>query len=101
MPYQYGIEARALESLWEIFALARKAMKDHPGCERFASLATRMLNVRLRPVTAKWHRAHQAGLLVLRLSQMVQSVDPVMPAVQRLRALDWSWVVNLLSVSEH
>ena len=63
LPYQHGAEARALESLWEIFALARKAMKDHPGCEQFARTTTRMLNVDLRPVTAKWHRAHQMGLL--------------------------------------
>ena len=63
LPYQYGVEARALESLWEIFALARKAMKDHPGCVEFARLTTTMLNVDLRPVTAKWHRAHQAGVL--------------------------------------
>lgn len=63
LPYQHGIEARALESLWEIFGFARKAMKDHPGCEIFARAATEMLNVQLRPVTAKWHRAHKAGLL--------------------------------------
>jgi hypothetical protein len=63
LPYQYGVEARALESLVEIFSLARKAMKDHPGCAGFAAVTTNMLNVNLRPVTAKWHRAHEAGLL--------------------------------------
>ena len=47
LPYQHGVEARALESLWEIFGLARKAMKDHPGCEEFARAATDMLNVHL------------------------------------------------------
>ncbi|MER8595732.1 hypothetical protein NKH33_30005 [Mesorhizobium sp. M1182] len=63
LPYRYGVEARALESLWEVFALARKAMKDHSGCAEFARITTNMLNVELRPVTAKWHRAHKAGLL--------------------------------------
>lgn len=63
LPYQYGIEARALESLWEIFGLARKAMKGNPGCENFAGMTTDVLNLTLRPVTAKWHRAHKAGLL--------------------------------------
>ena len=62
LPYQYGIEARALESLWEIFSLARKAMKDHPGCAAL-TITTEMLNVDLRPVTAKWHRAYHSGLL--------------------------------------
>ena len=61
--YQHGDEARALESLVEVFGLARKAMKDHPGCKTFAKMATRMLNVDVRPVTAKWHRAQKAGLL--------------------------------------
>ena len=63
LPYQYGVETRALESLWEIFGLARQAMKDYPGCEEFARITTNMLNVDLRPVTAKWHRAHKTGLL--------------------------------------
>lgn len=63
LPYQYGVESTALKSLYEIFALARKAMKDHPGCFEFAKTATHMLNVELRPVTAKWHRALQAGIL--------------------------------------
>jgi hypothetical protein len=63
LPYQHGVEARALESLWEVFALARKAMKDNPGCEDFARLATNMLNVDLRPFTAKWHQAYRLGVL--------------------------------------
>src|SRR4051812_19860393 len=63
LPYQYGVEARALESLWEVFAQARSAMKNHPGCERFARRTTEMLNVDLRPLTSKWHRAHEEGRL--------------------------------------
>jgi hypothetical protein len=63
LPYQYGVEARALESLWQIFGLAREAMKEHPGCREFARITTHMLNVDLRPVTAKWHRAFEAGVL--------------------------------------
>lgn len=63
LPYQYGIESRALESLWEIFGLAREAMKAYPGCKDFSQITTNMLNTELRPVTAKWHRAHQAGIL--------------------------------------
>ena len=54
LPYQYGVEVRALESLRELFGLARSAMKNHPGCKDFAARTTHMLNVDLRPVTAKW-----------------------------------------------
>src|SRR5262245_15535338 len=63
LPYQYGVEAKALESLWEVFAQARAAMKDHPGCMVFARVVTETLNVDLRPVTAKWHRAYSEGRL--------------------------------------
>lgn len=66
LPYQHGVEARALESLFEVFGHARKAMKDNPGCEVFARETTRVLNVVLRPVTAKWHRASEAGKLLSR-----------------------------------
>jgi hypothetical protein len=63
LPYQHGVEARALESLYEVFGHSRAAMKKYPGCERFAAAVTDMLNVELRPVTAKWHRAHEEGRL--------------------------------------
>ena len=38
-------------------------MKAYPGCKDFSQITTNMLNTELRPVTAKWHRAHQAGIL--------------------------------------
>jgi hypothetical protein len=63
LPYQHGAEARALESLWELFGQAREAMKKYPGCGDFAGMVTQMLNVDLRPVTAKWNRAHKDGRL--------------------------------------
>lgn len=63
LPYQYGIEASALRSLYDLFALGREIMKKHPGCAKFARLTTTMLNVKIRPVTAKWHRSMAAGIL--------------------------------------
>ena len=63
LPYQYGVEAAALDSLWKVFDQARAAMKRYPGCDRFADAVTQMLNVDLRPVTAKWHRAFAEGRL--------------------------------------
>jgi hypothetical protein len=57
------VEATALRSLFDIFGFARLAMKANPGCERFARMTTTMLNTRLRPITAKWHRALEAGIL--------------------------------------
>lgn len=63
LPYQHGVEARALESLFSVFEHARTAMKENPGCAEFASLTTNTLNQHLRPVTAKWHRAMVEGRL--------------------------------------
>jgi hypothetical protein len=63
LPYQYGIEAAALKSLYDLFALGRESMKKHPGCANFARLTTTMLNVKIRPVTAKWHRSMAVGIL--------------------------------------
>src|SRR5262245_23706377 len=63
LPYQYGTEARALESLWEVFGQARSAMNKYPGCVAFAAMTTEMLNMKLRPITAKWHRAFEDGRL--------------------------------------
>jgi hypothetical protein len=64
--YQHGVETRALESLREIFEHARKAMKENPGCELFAQEEAKMLNTKLRPVTAKWPRALAEGRLASR-----------------------------------
>ena len=63
LPYQHGVEARALGSLWEVFGHARDAIKQNPGCETFAARATEVLNQVVRPLTAKWHRAYEEGRL--------------------------------------
>lgn len=63
LPYQFGVEARALESMWEVFGEAREAIKKNAGCEEFAARATEVLNVVVRPLTAKWHRALEEGRL--------------------------------------
>jgi hypothetical protein len=63
LPYQYGVETRALGSLLDIFDHARAAMQKYPNCKVFAAAVTRMLNEDLRPATAKWHRALEEGVL--------------------------------------
>ena len=63
LPYQDGVEARALQSLWELFGLAREITREYPGCQEFADKVTLILNTEIRPVTAKWHRAFEQGRL--------------------------------------
>jgi hypothetical protein len=38
-------------------------MRDNPGCAHFASRTTETLNLVVRPLTAKWHRAYEEGRL--------------------------------------
>jgi len=83
LPYQYGAESRALESLWEVFGQARAAMQRYPGCARFSALATQMLNMDLRPITAKWDHAYEEGRLSSRdgaeslfLPTLMRPIDP-------------------------
>ncbi|WP_425404104.1 hypothetical protein [Hwanghaeella sp.] len=63
LPYQHGVEKGALKSLYEIFNHARQAMHANAGCARFAELASTYLNEDIRPVTARWHRGLEDGLL--------------------------------------
>jgi len=63
LPYQHGVESRALSSMWEVFAQARDAIKENAGCEKFAARTTEVLNRVVRPLTAKWHRALEEGRL--------------------------------------
>lgn len=63
LPYQYGIESSALLSLWKLFDFARDAIKANPGCNLFAKSATEMLNIHIRPITAKWDRPNAEGIL--------------------------------------
>jgi hypothetical protein len=48
------------------FRTRERFNEKHPGCVQFAQRTTEMLNIHLRPVTAKWHRAHNEGRLNLR-----------------------------------
>ncbi len=56
-----GDEATALDSVYRLFELSRSSIKDHEGCTHFATLTVRVLNDRVRPFTAKWHRKGQSG----------------------------------------
>jgi hypothetical protein len=52
-----GEEAVALESIYELFALTRSTIKRHGRqCVNFTRIAVVMLNQKVRPFTAKWHR---------------------------------------------
>lgn len=90
LPYQTGLEASALESLWQLFVHARSAIQKYPGCARFAHQVADMLNVHVRPVTTKWHRAHAEGRLNSR-----DGADEFRQDLAELRKVLWKFAEDL------
>ena len=57
-----GIEKTALDSIYSLFPTTRAILKDHGrDCMEFAKIAIVMLNQKVRPFTAKWHRISANG----------------------------------------
>ncbi len=56
-----GEEKTALDSIHRLFDLTRDTLKEHSGCNEFAKVAIVVLNKRIRPFTAKWHRLSLVG----------------------------------------
>ncbi|RKT46638.1 hypothetical protein [Thiocapsa rosea] len=62
--YRSGGEETALKSLYDLFDLTRKTLGDKgPKCAHLATIAIRVLNTCIRPLTAKWHKKKIAGRL--------------------------------------
>jgi hypothetical protein len=64
LSYLHGVETAALESVYELFPTTRKIVDEFPKAVVFEELAWDVLNNRVRPFTAKWHRKSEAGALV-------------------------------------
>jgi hypothetical protein len=61
---QEGDEAAALKSVYDLFPLTRSTIKRHGRQSiNFTRIAVVVLNQKVRPFTAKWHRAIAAGSL--------------------------------------
>lgn len=63
LSYRDGVEQTALDSVYALFQRTRDICTQHPLARHFDALAWHVLNTRVRPFTAKWHRASQAGAL--------------------------------------
>ena len=63
LPREHGDEAAALKSIHNLFELTRELLKA-PGARHareFAKIAVVVLNQKVRPFTAKWHKLSLAG----------------------------------------
>ena len=57
LPQEYGDERTALESVYKLFSLTREIIKRHGReCIEFTKIAIVILNQKIRPFTAKWHK---------------------------------------------
>lgn len=63
LPPEQGDEKAALASVHELFALTREIMRGTGGRHalEFAKIAIVLLNQKVRPFTAKWHRQSLTG----------------------------------------
>ncbi len=61
--YLDGVEKSALDSIHALFELTRKICDKHPLARHFQTLAWHVLNTRVRPFTARWHRESERGAL--------------------------------------
>ncbi|WP_299724771.1 patatin-like phospholipase family protein [uncultured Tateyamaria sp.] len=61
--FSEGDEKVALDSLYELFGLARKTISDNVGCTEFSEVTVAFLNGDFRAFMAKWHRKRLAGEL--------------------------------------
>ncbi len=61
--YSEGVEEAALSSIYGLFEATRKICERHPSAYHLTDIAWHVLNVHVRPFTAKWHRRSEAGLL--------------------------------------
>ena len=63
LPAEHGDEAAALASVHKLFAITREIMRA-PGArhaDKFAKVGIVILNQKVRPFTAYWHKASLAG----------------------------------------
>ena len=59
---KHGDEATALASVFSLFSTTRKIIKDNgKDCIEFTKIAVVILNQKVRPFTAKWHKASVVG----------------------------------------
>ncbi len=62
--YRSGVEKTALESIVQLFRLTRELLRKYgPQSRHFATICVEVINVRIRPFTARWHKWSEAGRL--------------------------------------
>lgn len=94
LPYVDGEEVAALTSVYQLFKEARTIFDEHPQCGLLNDLVWHVLNVHVRPFTAKWHRLSERGALealdatdtfrdeLARLQPILRRMDALLVAIR-------------------
>jgi MFS family permease len=61
--YRAGVETAALNSVFQLFGLAREIATKYPLAKTFDCIIWHVVNSQVRPFTAKWHRKGSDGAL--------------------------------------
>ena len=61
LDYRDGVEKAALDSVFALFQKTRDIVDQFPACRHVDALAWEVLNNKVRPFTAKWHRRNERG----------------------------------------
>jgi hypothetical protein len=62
LPVNDGDEKTALDSVYSLFPTTRSIIKENGrGCIEFTKIAIVVLNQKIRPFTAKWHKVSLSG----------------------------------------
>ena len=62
LPVEHGDEKTALDSVYSLFEITREILRRNGrGCVEFSKIAVVVLNQKVRPFTAKWHRLSLQG----------------------------------------
>jgi hypothetical protein len=90
---KHGDEKTALDSVYSLFQTTREILlKQGPDCVVFAKIAIEILNQKVRPFTAKWHRKSLKGAFkkesaCAKFRQELESLQEVLRAYTRTLAV--------------
>ena len=102
---KHGDEKTALDSVYSLFQTTREILlKQGPDCVVFAKIAIEILNQKVRPFTAKWHRKSLKGAFkkesaCVKFRQELEALQEVLHAYTRTLAV-MAGIEDITSLSD-
>ncbi|MRJ06540.1 MAG: hypothetical protein C6I01_03370 [Epsilonproteobacteria bacterium] len=105
LPKEHGDEKTALQSVYSLFPITREVLKRHGReAQEFAKLAVVVLNQKIRPFTAKWHKlslenAFEKEEMRIKFRKELQQLQEVLRKYSKMLA-DMAQVEDLTALEE-